>query len=105
MALRRTLCGLALAVFAALGTAPLAAQDIDPAVMQKWMAYATPGDAHKHLAEMAGDWTYTSQMWMAPGAPPVASSGTASYAMVMDGRYLMENYEGSMMGMPFRGHA
>ncbi|MFN2382910.1 MAG: DUF1579 domain-containing protein, partial [Gemmatimonadota bacterium] len=47
----------------------------------------------------------TSQMWMAPGAPPVASSGTASYAMVMDGRYLMENYEGSMMGMPFRGHA
>ncbi|MBA3556753.1 MAG: DUF1579 family protein, partial [Gemmatimonadales bacterium] len=77
----------------------------EQAMMQKWAEYATPGEPHQRLASMAGDWTWTSKWWMAPDAPPEESSGTTSSSMAMDGRYLMENYEGSMMGQPFKGHA
>ncbi len=64
---------------------------------------ATPGPNHKLLASMAGEWTIVNRMWMDPGAPPTESKGTASYEMMMGGRYLHGHYKGVMMGMPFEG--
>ncbi|CAN5185359.1 hypothetical protein BH18GEM1_BH18GEM1_17140 [soil metagenome] len=101
---------LALAAFLVAVTS-VAAQEAaqmsaeEQAMMQKWAEYATPGEPHQRLASLAGDWTWTSKWWMAPDAPPEESGGTTSSSMSMDGRYLMENYEGSMMGQPFKGHA
>lgn len=88
---------------------PAAAQEVamsaeEQAMMAKWAEFATPGEPHEHLASLAGEWTWTSKWWMEPGAPPEESNGTMSSSMTMDGRYLLENYEGSMMGQPFRGH-
>ena len=73
--------------------------------MQKMMAAATPGAEHQRLAKMAGDWTFTNTMWMAPGQPPMQSTGTMHAATEMGGRYLVADWKGEFMGQPFHGRA
>lgn len=72
-------------------------------MMAAMMKAAQPGEQHKHLARMAGDWEYTSKMWMAPGQPPEESKGTMHGEAVMGGRYVQHHWKGSMAGMPFEG--
>jgi len=71
--------------------------------MAAYMAAATPGEHHATLAKLAGNWNVTSTMWMDPAAPPMESTGTAVKTMLMDGRYLQEEYSSNFMGMPFNG--
>ena len=66
---------------------------------------AAPGEMHKHLGKMAGDWTFTNKMWMAPGQPPVESTGTMHAETILDGRYVQSIWKGNMMGQPFEGRA
>jgi Protein of unknown function (DUF1579) len=77
----------------------------DPAMHEAMMKAMSPGEQHKLLARQAGDWTYTNKMWMAPGQPPMESSGTMHGETILDGRYLTTVWKGDMMGMPFEGHA
>lgn len=63
----------------------------------------TPGEPHKLLASLSGEWTITTRFWMEPGAPPSEWTGTASYTMVMGGRYLQSTYRGNMLDMAFEG--
>ena len=72
-------------------------------MMDAMMKAAQPGEQHKHLARMAGDWEYTSKMWMAPGQPPEESKGTMHGETVMGGRYVQHHWKGNMAGMPFEG--
>lgn len=93
------ICALALA-------APLRAQEHDDS-MQKMheamMKAGTPGEHHGHLAQLAGEWTYSAKAWMEPGAEPQGWTGSRSAKMIMGGRYLQETVDGSFMGMPFNG--
>ena len=73
------------------------------AMMKAMMDYATPGDKHKWLASMDGEWTTETKMWMDPAAPPSTSTGTVTNRMVMGGRYQQGTYKGQMNGMPFEG--
>jgi len=74
------------------------------AAMDALMKAASPGAPHERLAQFEGNWTFTSKMWMAPGAPPETWTGTTTYKMVLGGRYLRQRVESpSMMGMPFDG--
>lgn len=73
------------------------------AMMQAWAAAGTPGDAHKHLASMAGTWQVDGKFWMGPGDPMVAK-GTATRSMMLGGRVLAENFESEFMGQKFVGH-
>jgi hypothetical protein len=66
---------------------------------EQMMRNAMPGDAHKQLAKLAGDWTYTTKLAM-PGQEPMESKGTAKMIMTLDGRFLHEQSTGEMMGMP-----
>jgi hypothetical protein len=68
-----------------------------------WMAFATPGPAHKALEGFAGSWVVKAKTWMVPGAPPAESEGSAEQKMILGGRYLEQRYEGTMMGGPFSG--
>lgn len=70
--------------------------------MQKAVA---PGEMHKHLGKMAGDWTFTNKMWHAPDQPPTESSGTMHAETILDGRYVQSIWKGTMMGQPFEGRA
>lgn len=78
------------------------AQDMTAAT-DAYCKAAAPGAAHEMLAKMAGTWTTHTKSWMAPGKPPMESSGTSAQKMLFDGRYLQQEFFGDMMGTPFTG--
>ncbi len=73
------------------------------AMMELWKKLATPGEPHKLFGSLAGSWTTTTKEWMEPGKPPTESTGTAEMKMLLDGRFLYQEYDGQMMGQPFSG--
>jgi hypothetical protein len=74
-----------------------------PEEMAAWEKAMTPGEPHKKMAAREGTWDTSSKFWMAPGAPPTESKGTAKFRMIFGGRYQVQEYTGDMMGMPFEG--
>ncbi len=100
---------------ALLGSSAVLAQETDgkaappkmsaeqQAMMDAWVKAGAPGAPHQWLAKMEGTWVLEVKSWMDPAAPPMVSTGDATMRMTMDGRYLEEKVEGSMMGAPFHG--
>jgi hypothetical protein len=79
-------------------------KQMDPqAMMEMYQKLATPAEPHKLFASLAGSWTTTSKEWMEPGKPPTESTGTAEMKMLLDGRFLYQEFTGNMMGQPFSG--
>jgi hypothetical protein len=73
------------------------------AEMQAYMVAGTPGEAHKKLASMAGTYECKITGWHEPGGTPSEDTGTATRKMILGGRVLVEEFAGTMMGMPFSG--
>jgi len=73
------------------------------AMMELWKQAATPGEPHKLFASLVGSWTTSTKEWMEPGKPPTESTGTAEMKMLLDGRFLYQEYNSQMMGQPFSG--
>jgi Protein of unknown function (DUF1579) len=73
--------------------------------MEAMMKAMSPGENHKHLARLVGDWTFTSKMWMDPSQPPAESGGTMKGELILGGRYVQTQWQGNFMGMPFEGRA
>ncbi|MBY0385442.1 DUF1579 domain-containing protein [bacterium] len=69
----------------------------------EWMKYTVPGEGHKALNDMVGNWKYTSKWWMASGAKPETSEGTATNKWALDGRFVQQDVKGTAMGQPFMG--
>lgn len=79
-------------------------KQMDPqAMMALWQKLAQPGEPHKLFAGLAGSWTTTTKEWMESGKPPTESTGTAEMKMLLDGRFLYQEYHAQMMGQPFSG--
>ena len=77
---------------------------MDPqAMMEVWKKAAMPGEPHKLFASLVGSWTTQTKEWMEPGKPPSESAGTAEMKMLLDGRFLYQEFNGTMMGQPFAG--
>jgi len=101
-----TLTSLCLVVSASLVVAKEKKQEkqMDPqAMMEMWKKLGTPGEPHKLFASLAGSWTTQTKEWMEPDKPPAESTGTAEMKMLLDGRFLYQEYNGQMMGQPFTG--
>jgi hypothetical protein len=82
---------------------PLMAQDPGDEEMAAMMAAGQPGEHHKHLGFMAGEWNVKASFWM-PGSPEaMTSDGTAAFKWVLGGRYMRQDYTSQFMGMPFQG--
>ena len=80
------------------------AKQMDPqAMMEVYQKLATPGEPHKLFTSLAGSWTTKTKEWMEPGKPPTESTGTAEMKMLLDGRFLQQEFTGNMMGQPFSG--
>ena len=94
----KVLTAIALLCFCGL----IYADQQEDAMMKAWMAYATPGEAQKSMAGMAGNWDTTITTYMMPGKP-VVEKGTATFEAIMDGRYVVEKADGNFQGMPFQG--
>jgi len=80
----------------------IAQQSDQQDAMKKWTEYMTPGASHQTFAKMVGNWKAIVTMYQASGEQN-KSEGTASYEMVLGGRYLKSTFKGNMMGMPFEG--
>jgi hypothetical protein len=98
-----TLCVM-LTVSPALAKGKKQGGQMDPQeMMELWKQTATPGEPHKLFATLAGSWATQTKEWMEPGKPPVESSGTAEMKMLLDGRFLYQEFTGRLMGQPFNG--
>jgi hypothetical protein len=72
-------------------------------MMELWKQAAMPGEPHKLFATLVGSWSTTTKEWVEPGKPPMESTGTAESNMMMEGRFLHQEFHGQMMGQPFTG--
>lgn len=75
----------------------------EKAMMELWQKLGTPGEPHKQLEGLAGKWTTETKEWMEPGKPPMEANGTVEMKSVLGGRFLQQEYTGSMMGQPYSG--
>ncbi len=66
--------------------------------MDVYRRLGTPGDPHKQLAGMAGNWSTRIKTWMGPDSPPMESSGTSEQKMLLGGRFLQQVFTSEMMG-------
>ena len=103
-----------LAVLAAAATSAAQAQEHaehpqpsaeEQAMMAAWQKSMTPGEPHQRLAESAGEWKMQVTMWMEPGAEPTVAEAKATRTMILGGRHLLEEVEGTFMGAPFHGRS
>lgn len=101
-------CGAALALLAVAGLAasyPLAAGEKDKKDDKKpEMEFPKPGPEHKGLAQLAGTFDAKVKMWMDPSAKdPQESTGTLKRTMILEGRYMREEFTGKFMDKKFQG--
>jgi hypothetical protein len=80
-----------------------AAPGMDMEMMARQMALATPGEQHKRLMADAGQWSTAYNMRMAPEAPWMDAKGEMVAKPVLGGRWLMQEVEMNVMGMPMQG--
>ena len=73
-------------------------------MMEAYRKAGTPGPQHAALAKAVGSYDLSIRSWMAPDAPPSVDTGTATRAMALDGRVLVEDVQAKMQGQPFTGH-
>jgi len=81
-------------------------QDMDKMkaeAMAKWQEYATPGEGHKAMEQLVGNWDYSLKYWTSPKAPPEESTGTNDIKWILGNRFLEMNVKGTSMGQPFEG--
>ena len=71
---------------------------MDPqAMMEVYKKLATPGEPHKQFASLAGSWTTKTKEWMEPDKAPMESAGTCDFKMLLDGRFLQQEFTSEMM--------
>lgn len=77
---------------------------LSPEEMMAMMIEAgTPGEHHAALAAGAGNWDVTYEYWMEPGGEPSKATATATYRLIMGGRYALEEFHSEFDGAPFEG--
>lgn len=90
------LCGACFAI----GQLSAEEDEVGGMPMPEW---TKKGEEHAGFAKHAGEWDVANKFWMAPDAPPMESTGSASTSLLWDGRFVEMDYQGEMMGTPFEG--
>mgnify|MGYP001269884827 CR=1 FL=1 len=71
--------------------------------MQAWEESAKLGEPHEYLGKSLGEYDVVMRMWMDPSGAPMESKGTAKRYWKIEGRWLMEDLKGEVMGQPYQG--
>jgi hypothetical protein len=71
-------------------------------MMAAMMKSATPGPEHQKLKTLEGKFA-ADVTAIDPSGKEDKSTGTMKNEMILGGRYLKQDYSGTMMGMPFHG--
>ena len=69
---------------------------------QQMMQDAMPGPIHEHMKKCVGEYTTKTKMSGAGAPPGDEEAGTAKISMSLDGRFLVVEQNGMMMGMPIK---
>jgi hypothetical protein len=73
-------------------------------MLKNWQAAAEPGEGHKKLEPLVGEWVVESRFWFAgPDGPPTETKGTSKCQWILEGRFVQEDFTGELMGKPFHG--
>lgn len=68
------------------------------------MELGQPGEEHERLAVMVGSWNTEMKMFLPEFEEPLVSEGSAEFELILDGRFLVQDFEGDIGGTPFSGH-
>lgn len=90
-------CGASLFVFAEDKPAPSA-----DAMMQEVMKAMQPGEKHAILKSFSGTWKVVIKS-TTPDGKPMTEEGESVNTLINDGRFLKQEFKGTMMGQPFTG--
>jgi hypothetical protein len=71
------------------------------AMQKAWEENMKVGEEHKKMAEMVGEWTAVVEDYSA--GPMQKSEGEAKFTMILDGRFLQQEFHGSMGTEKFDG--
>jgi hypothetical protein len=94
-----------LAVLLAAGGLSAADSAPDPAAVRAAMErMSTIGAEHAKLAQAAGEWEVHATKWMDPAGQPQQATERSTFAVMLDGRWVSQDYRGEMMGKPYVGH-
>lgn len=74
-------------------------------LVETWVRYAMPGEHHKLLERMAGDWKTHIEYRMTADSPVVESEGACRRKWILGKRFLLEEFDGGNLGLPFQGLA
>lgn len=82
---------------------PADMQDFEKQLAEAMEKYGVPAKEHEMLAERVGSWECDLKFWMVPGMPPQSAVGESNMHMIMDGRYLFEEFTCEFGGEEFEG--
>lgn len=111
VALRHLVVAVALVGITALVTSQVVSQEKKPeggmmdmeAMAKMWKEKNAPGQHHKHLQSLVGHWNAECKATWMPGQPPQISKGVMKVTSLYGGRFIKEEYKGTMNGEPFEG--
>ncbi|MCK4660971.1 MAG: DUF1579 domain-containing protein [Phycisphaerae bacterium] len=75
------------------------------ALVDMWVRHAMPGEHHKLLRKMAGSWDMAIKYRMTAGDAAVESKGVAERKWILGNRFLLEEFDGGNLALPFQGLA
>lgn len=101
MKLKKMLVGMMATLILFSASSSFAQQGDQAEMMKKWQEYMTPGPVHQQFAKMTGNWKAAVTQYM--GGQESKSDGSATFEMILGGRYLKSSFKGTVMGMPLEG--
>lgn len=74
-------------------------------LVEHWVANAMPGENHKLLERLVGKWNLTVKYRMNAESPVVESMGTCTRKWILGKRFILEEFDGGNLALPFQGLA
>src|SRR3990172_4396875 len=92
MNLRSWILSIAIAIqFFYITGNSIAQEKMDEEAMKSYMELSKPGEEHKLLESLAGEWNMELKLWPEPGKEPVMFKGTGTHEMILGGRFLQSS--------------
>jgi Protein of unknown function (DUF1579) len=102
---RFTTLGLTIAGVLAATACAFAQEKKQPSARDAQKAYealSKPGKPHSEFRRLVGRWNCEMKLYADPKTPKT-SKASASFRLLMGGRYLQQQFAGTMAGQPFHG--
>lgn len=105
---RQRLAWTMVAVLVAAGSLGCSAQreaGVSPSTLTPadWISLSKPGVPHQLLGSFVGTWDVTISSRSAPDVPPEVSKGVSNISWLLGGRFVREDFKGSVAGEKYEG--